>query len=332
MKILLTFDYELYFGESTGTQQLCMIRPTDELIKIAARHGVAFSFFADCGYLARLEQLKDNDNNLNEDYQAAASQLKQLATKGHDVQLHIHPHWEDSSYSNKGWKMDISRYRLHQFPAKEIERIISDYAAVLTRITGQALHTFRAGGWCLQPFDALSASLKKAGIRAESSVFREGYEKSEHYFYDFRNCPDKDWWRFEADPVTENENGSFIEIPIHSLRVSPLFYWKLYLLGRLNPSYHKPIGDGKPMLSKGYKKRLLTQYTKQVLSVDGYNARLLQRETDRLNKKGSSCLVVIGHPKALSPYSLKMIDEYIARNKGKHRFITYSEFIKEHAR
>ena len=56
MKILLTFDYELFFGTSTGTPYKCMIKPTNELIKIAERHNIRYSFFIDCGYIIKLEQ------------------------------------------------------------------------------------------------------------------------------------------------------------------------------------------------------------------------------------------------------------------------------------
>ena len=328
MNILLTFDYELYFGTYTGSQQKCIIKPANELIKLAEKHQVRFTFFVDCGYLVKLEQYKHLDQNLEDDYQTLIAPLKYLAAQGHDVPLHIHPHWEDTIYDGKKWLMDTTRYRLHQFKPAEIISIFQRYAKALVSVTGQPLHTYRAGGWCLQPFDQLAGCFRETGLRADSSVFKEGYADSAHYFYDFRNSPDKDWWRFEDDPVKENPGGSFLEFPISSMRVSPLFYWKLYLLGRLNPGYHKPIGDGKPILSKGYKKRILSRYTRQVVSVDGYNARLLQKQTNRYAAKKASVMVVIGHPKALSPYSLKTLDQFIENNKRQHAIVRYSDLLQ----
>jgi hypothetical protein len=328
MNILITFDYELFFGSQTGTQQRCITGPTNELIKLAEKHGVRFSFFIDCGYLVKLEEHQQKNNKLALDYQEIVAQIKFLSAKGHDVQLHIHPHWENSFHDGNQWVMNTSNYRLHQFSEKRIQEIFQKYAGVLFQITKQPLHTYRAGGWCLQPFDKLKSCFENAGIKADSSVFKEGFEKSEHYYYDFRNCPNKDWWKFDNDPVLENSGGKFLEIPISSHKVSPLFYWKLYLLGRINPRYHKPIGDGKPILSKGYKKRILSRYTRQVVSTDGYNARLLQRYTEKQFRKEASTIVILGHPKALSPYSLDALDEYIAENKNKHQIITFTDFLK----
>jgi len=331
MKILLSFDYELYFGESTGSQHKCMIRPTDELIKIAERHGIRLSVFADCGYLVQLEKFKHLDRNLEDDYKTVTAQLKYLAVKGHDVQLHIHPHWEDSFYDGKKWVMNTGRYRLHQFNEAEVADIFTRYSKALVGITGQQLHTFRAGGWCLQPFEKIKEALKSAGIKADSSVYRGGYVRSEHYYYDFRNCPQEDFWKFGEDPVVEDLNGRFIEYPISSMKVSPLFYWQLYLLGRINPLRHKPIGDGKPMMAKGYRKRILSRYTWQPVSADGYNARLLEAQAEEGSAKNSRLMVVIGHPKALSLYSIEMLDKFVSNNKGKHSFVTYSDLLREDA-
>jgi hypothetical protein len=329
MNILLTFDYELYFGDFTGSQQKCIISPVNELIRIAEKHDVRFSFFIDCGYIVKMEQYMHQHTHLKDDYQKLTEQLKYLSAKGHDVQLHIHPHWEDTVYDGKKWIMDTSRYRLQQFTIAEVEKIFSVYSQALIKITDQPLHTYRAGGWCIQPFERLAGALKKTGIRADSSVFKEGYADSFHYYYDFRNCPPEETWLFEEDPARKNNEGTFLEIPISSMRVSPLFYWKLYLLGRINPGYHKPIGDGRPILSKGYKKRILSRYTRQVISTDGYNAKLLQKQTLDHQKRKASLMVILGHPKALSPFSIDALDKYLSDNKNLHRFITYSGLLHE---
>ena len=39
-------------------------------------------------------------------------------------------------------------------------------------------------------------------------------------------------------------------------------------------------------------------------------------------------MVIIGHPKALSRYSLQKIEEFVRINSDKHQFITYTEFNK----
>ncbi len=44
MNIFLTFDYELFFGEKTGTVEKCMINPTNELLKISKKYSIPMTF------------------------------------------------------------------------------------------------------------------------------------------------------------------------------------------------------------------------------------------------------------------------------------------------
>ncbi|MFM9009266.1 MAG: hypothetical protein ACKORE_11895, partial [Bacteroidota bacterium] len=186
---------------------------------------------------------------------------------------------------------------------------------------------FRAGGWCVQPFDRMAEALAEVGIKIDSSVFPGGHYQSREYDYDFRDAPDQTRWKFNLDPLLEDENGLFTEIPISSRTESPYFYWKLFLLGRLKPKYYRPIGDGNPMPAPGYRKKLLTQYTTQPVSVDGYNAVRLGAALSQHEKQNAQQLVVIGHPKALSPFSLDAIERFIEEQKHKHRFCGYNTIL-----
>lgn len=325
MDILLTFDYELYFGSPTGTVERCMIKPTEALERIAQRHGIPMVFFVDIGFLIRLERELENHPTLTGDYRKICDQLNRLSRNGHELQLHIHPHWEDSSFDGKQWICDVSRYKLSDFTKEEILRIVRTYSERLQEFTGVgAVRAFRAGGWCVQPFDRISEALSEAGITIDSSVFPGGHFNSREYAYDFRTAPNQSNWKFNLDPLLAEENGQFTEIPISSRIESPYFYWKLFLLGRIKPGYYRPIGDGNPMPAPGYRKKLLTQYTTQPVSVDGYNASRLNASLSQHEKKSAKQLVAIGHPKALSPYSLDAIERFIEEHKHKHRFCGYN--------
>ena len=58
MNIFLTYDYELFFGESTGSVDKCMIEPTNQLLKIAKEFNIKMTFFVDVGYLIKLKASK----------------------------------------------------------------------------------------------------------------------------------------------------------------------------------------------------------------------------------------------------------------------------------
>ena len=327
MNIYLTLDYEIYFGENHGTVEKCIIYPTSELIRIAEKHNVRFSFFVDCGFILKLDEFRKKFPVLEKDYKTITEQVKYLSDTGHDIQLHIHPHWEDSFYDGKRWIIDVKRYKLADFSEIDIADIVVRYKKVLTDITNKPVFAFRAGGWCLQPFSKLKKVFKDNNITLDSSVFRNGYFSSEQYSYDFRNAPDKDIYRFEDDVVVENEKGFFTELPISPIKNSPLFFWTLFLLGRKNPYLHKPLGDGRAMAAPGYRKKLLTKFTNNPVSVDGYNSHLLQTALGVLQKKKREHMVIIGHPKALSRYSILKIEEFVKNNKEKNNFTTFTKMF-----
>ncbi len=328
MNIFITLDYEIYFGKNHGTVERCIIYPTSELIRIAEKHNVRFCFFVDCGFILKLNEFRKQYPQLEKDYSAITKQVKYLSDSGHDIQLHIHPHWEDSSYNGERWIIDVSRYKLADFNETEIADIVYRYKKVLTDITSKTIFSFRAGGWCLQPFNKIKKAFIDNGITLDSSVFKNGFYTSDQYSYDFRNAPDKAIYHFDDEPTKEVENGVFIELPISSIRNSPLFFWRLFLLGRKNPYLHKPLGDGTAMPAPGYRKKLLTKYTVNPVAVDGYNAYLLEKVLRKLMKKKFEHMVIIGHPKALSRYSIRKIDEFVEKNKGKHNFTTFTKMFK----
>lgn len=325
MKIYLTFDYELYFGERTGSVENCIIHPTQLLKEVADKHQIKLVQFVDVGFIIALEKYKSQYPSLESDYEAITNQVKTLYKEGHDIQLHIHPHWEDCKYNGQKWEMDVRRYKLADFNKEEISDILHRYKGKLEELTEKgAQFTFRAGGWCIQPFEILREEFIKHGVLVDSSVFQNGHYESAQYNYDFRNACMKSKWKFNADPCKEEE-GPFTEIPIGTIFNSPLFYWRLFLLGRMNPHMHKPLGDGVPVAAPGQRFKLLTRWTHNTISVDGYNAAILHRGLRQYKRLKKEELVIIGHPKALTRFGLKALDKFIEANKVKHQFTTFRE-------
>lgn len=321
MNIYLTFDYELYFGERTGTVRNCILEPTNLLKTVADKHKIKLVQFVDIGYIIKLEEYKGAYKELEEDYQLITNQIKKLFHEGHDIQLHIHPHWEDSIYRDGKWHINNNRYKLADFDEQNIDRIVTNYKLKLESLTApDSVFAFRAGGWCIQPFEKFKAAFLKNNITIDSSVFRNGKYKSQQYSYDFTTAPNKSSWSFQNNPCLPEE-GPFKEIPIASIKNSPLFYWKLFLLGRLNPYEHKPLGDGVPIAAPGMRKKLLSQFTQNTVSIDGYNAALLSKAL--CQNKDKNEMVIIGHPKALTRFGLKALDKFISENKDKHQFTTF---------
>jgi len=164
--VYLTFDYELYFGSASGTVQRCMLNPTEKLVDLAEKFGVRYSFFVDVGMLLALKREGISTPELVKDYNSVVAQIRRLVDSGHSIQLHVHPHWEDSRFRNGRWEFDLSRYRLDCFADNEIDRIIRTYKEELDLIANTKTYVFRGGGLCVQPFSRIGPSLRWYGISA----------------------------------------------------------------------------------------------------------------------------------------------------------------------
>jgi hypothetical protein len=298
------------------------------LRNLAKKTDIKLVFFVDTGYLKKLIQFKDQYPKVKHEYDLVLDQIKSLVAEGHDCQLHIHPHWEDSTHNGTDWVMNTDRYKLVDFSDEEIEKIVLDYQQILKAITQKPVNIYRAGGWCLQPFSRIQKSFEKANLKLDSSVFVGGKFTSGNYYYDFTNTPQKSIWKFSNDLCVEDPNGAFLEYPISSYKYSSIFFWKLFLNGRLDPKNHKPIGDGFPMPAPGQRKKMLTTGMLLSASCDGYFATKLDAVLKQNQMRGYNEMVVLGHPKALTHFALKKLEQFVVRQKNKHTFSTFTEVLQ----
>ncbi len=303
-----------------------MIEPTDRLLAIAKRHQIPLVFFVDIGFLIKLQEYKDQYPNLEADFNQITAQLIQMQELNCEIQLHIHPHWERSHYDGEKWVVITDGcYKLSDFSDSEATLIVRKYHRFLSDLIGRNPTTYRAGGWCIQPFEQVEKVFQELGIQKDSTVFPGGKFESEHYQFDFTNVsPFGNPYRFQSDVTKAEPKGYFLEIPISSWEFSPLFYWRLYGLGRLNPSDHKMIGDGSFLAQPGRKKSVLLNKTWNHVSSDGYYASQLVKQAKYYAAKKVKTFVVIGHPKGMTNYSLKQLELVVSKTKSVYEFINFS--------
>lgn len=326
VNVFLTYDYELFFGEDTGSVQKCLIEPTNRLMELSDRYNCRMTFFVDVGYLIKLEEFADSHPELKLDREKVLDQIQHMIRSGNDVQLHIHPHWERSYYKSGRWVVVTDgAYKLADFSDDEIRSIVTRYKQYIDNLIGRETSTFRAGGWCIQPFDRLEKIFRDLDLTYDSSVFPGGKFTSPHYDFDFTKAPKKARYRFETDVCKEVPNGYFTEFPISSWRYSPLFYWRLYILGRLFSARHKMLGDGKFLAQPGRKTSVLTSFTWNHVSTDGFYASKLSSCIRSLDKRKFSDAVIIGHPKSMTLYSFERLEKFLAKWYNKHSFITFRD-------
>ncbi|AQQ68739.1 hypothetical protein Mag101_14685 [Microbulbifer agarilyticus] len=313
MHIALTLDYELFFGRQTGSPDACLFKPCDALLRILDAFSAPAVFFVDASYLVRLRESAEQFPHLQQEYLAVVSHIRELEARGHQIQLHIHPHWFDSWHDGHQWHTVIDRYRLTQWSSHDIASIVDRCTRELNQHLNHKVFVFRAGGWCIQPFAPLAQTLMDNGISVDSSVYHGGGACSQAHDFDFRSAPTIARWNFDRDPCKAVDSGKFTEVAISSHQVSPLFYWR-FALNRLlaRGEYHTRFGDGCAVAnSRADLLHLLTHSSHMAVSVDGFKASLLQCAFDSAWRKQQDGFVAMGHPKSLTPYSLGRLNRWL---------------------
>lgn len=249
-KIILSFDYELFFGYKSGTVRKSLIEPTYLLLDGMDKYGLKGNFFVDWQMLKYLK-LQSTERTIS-DYNLIVSQLQDIVRRGHRIELHIHPHWVNAKYNNDGtWDFsDYSHYSLNSFSQEEIMQMFVEGKDMLTEIARFVdphydICAFRAGGWAVQPFDKLKKAYQAVGLKIDSSVAYGAYYKCKSSFYDFRKefLKEVDTYRFDDDVLISKDNGEFLEVPISTYKRS---FWlkvvdKIY---RISTKKATPITDG----------------------------------------------------------------------------------------
>ena len=328
MKILFTLDYEVYFGKNSGSVDDCIINPSKILSDIAQNYRAKLIFFVDAGYLLKLKEYGKKYKHFQKDYNKIIHQLKEFVKLGHSIQLHIHSHWETSYYNGEEWSLDYSHYKLQSFSEIEISEIVLKYKNELEDICEMEVYAFRAGGWCIQPFKKIKNALYKNNIKIDSSVIPNNYSNS----FDFRNSPPKTFWNFNLEPTSEEADGFFLEVPISSIKVPNLFYWKLLLTKTFKTNDSKTLGDGIPLNpdNKSIAKWLLFG-NHSTVSIDGLKSNLLLKALNNYVNEFSDAayFTIIGHPKSQSKYSIKKFEEFLEYSYKKHDFVDYNHFKEQ---
>ncbi len=152
LKLILSFDHELPLGGVRTSYKEAMFDPTDRLFDLAKEIDVPVVLFTDilCAYRFR----EWDHNNFFKPY---TEQLKTACIGGHDVQLHLHPHWLTSKFENQTF-IPSRDYKLADFIGHSIyptDKIVKTGCDLLNEIllTDHPEYkclAFRAGGITLK--------------------------------------------------------------------------------------------------------------------------------------------------------------------------------------
>ncbi len=327
MQIHLSLDYELFLQDPGCDVATSLIKPTNRLNQILEKNLLKAIYFVDAGYISALDRQKSDFHSLQIDYDTLVNQLKDLEDYGHEIGLHIHPHWEDTFFDGKKWVVDLSRYKLGDFHPERAADIFKQYHIVLQRHTNQKIVSYRAGGWCLEPFSYIRSAMRECDVCIDSTVYHDGRKQTDTHNYDFRGYPKKDIWRFENHPSVEDKNGFFIEIPSTSYRLHPIVFWRLMLNAFIKKLKKTGAGHGvKPSIKEVLSKLLFT--SSEAVSIDSVKSNGLMKAFKKAELRGQTRFCIIGHPKCFTEETYRNVNHFVdyALSQG-HSFHTFFDTI-----
>lgn len=337
-KLLLTYDYELFLGSRSGSVDDCLINPTLQTLSVLKKHNAKSIFFVDTVYLLRLKKLCSQYPVCKNDFDKITSQLQQIVASGHYVFPHLHPHWLDAEYleSTNEWRLNsVSKYRFHNISDEERTYVFDESVQILKDIIlpfnpDYKLDCYRAGGWCIQPFEDFKPFFLKHGFKYEMSVLAGFYLFSSAQYFDFSNAPQKNIYSFDEDVMTEKPGGSFTEFNISYIHISSLVHFlnKLFLkyLFRIKGDHSHTRGQGQvavikdmqePVASNGF--NILTSKNERI-AVELLTAIKLNAYLKFINEH--DYMHIISHPKMLLKHNHKMLDKFLTEIFKKHEIET----------
>lgn len=336
-KILLTFDYELYFGENFFSEKEVLFDPTSKLLNKLKVKNIKAVFFIDiCSIIAYKK------NNKYEYIKKFKSQVEEMKSFGHDIQMHFHPHWTNSIFNEKrnSWDFDHDNYSysnlIDNFGLSKANEIFLEAHNQFVDLVGYSPTVFRAGGYSIQPYEKeLIELLISLDYTIDTSITPYKKYVSDAQYFDFLKCEELNIWNVSSESFLKKGKKNLIEIPVLSIKKS-FFNLPYYAILRLINKFYQNIkfnrrGKGASLNLKEYKNNSL-QFGFDMVSKK--NIKIIKFITSQyIHKYKNNDIVylnILSHPKALFNESFDVIEWYINYMKKKYKsdFICFNDISR----
>ena len=339
INLLLTFDHELPLGNLRGSYEDALFKPTYKLLELAKKVEVPITLFTD---ILSAVQFKGWD--YEGFYKPYKEQLQKALASGHEVQLHVHPHWLTTTFEHGNYfpssDFGLSCFRNHALYS--IENIIGAACKNLLDICREAvpdynITAYRAGGYNIEPASSdIFRALFRNGIMYDSSIPLGYYYASAISEIDFRTLPQTANWHI-------SENGNFrkaahegiLEIPIAT---KPKSFFEIPTRFRLKKyAFRAPISHGN-MIHEGrdpsFGQKLKMFLSPRLLSFDNhtqdaeYLMSILDYNVKKFRNQEEISLAACSHPKTMGSYALQMMEEFVEKASKKYpelRFVKFND-------
>lgn len=348
LKVLFTYDYELFLGKNKASAAEILFRPTEQIAKGMSEQGAFGVFFADV-----CSAIKHREVGLPDYSEQFDDQIRKLTQDGHDVQLHLHTNWYMSEREGDELVVSPKGYKIHEFgfdkaSARSVPNIIAETKQYLEERCAAVSPdyrciAYRAGGFGVQPEEALFNALLEAGIVIDSSVNPYLYSLDTVNSYDFRNVPKELNWRIDPHlGISVAASKGIWEIPVATAQLRPL-----EMIGRskadfklptaeLKGEYVKTENSGRAQQAK-WKRLLKRIFAYRNLSLDTRTYTAILKDLEYIyNKydlhKKDRYVCLICHPKLADQARVDNISrliEELKKRPGKYQIVTCMDVYRE---
>lgn len=340
-RLLVSLDYEIWFTANDDPKAV-LLPPTEAILAACEKHDARATLFVDV-----LGMLAARRAGLGSFVDAVADQLRRAVSRGHDAQLHLHPHWTEASFDGATWRFAPDTYLLAT-PGLDAEAVTARTAALAEqgiawlraalRDNAYPVVAFRAGGYGIQPQDgAILRGLMQAGIRIDSSVVPGMRKRTARQAVDFSQAPSLANWHVAPESgVLAPAREGLLEIPVAAANLGPasgLAQARLRaaprspLLGGVGHSRDAAFENAAsgPLLDR-LLRRLdygLRGFTPLIFPLP---ATLLLRAADAwLARYPFGAFSALLHPKGFTEDALAQLDRFLAGMASRSGFTTFSD-------
>lgn len=320
LNIILTIDYEI-FGDGAGDVKKHIIKPADKILRICDKYSAPLTIMFEVN---EYQKFVEYESELVQDlgYSPAKEMKNQVLnaySKGHDVQLHIHPQWIDAEYKNFKWIMNNPEQPITEFSKKMINQIIQQGKKTIEDIVCEVDKKYSVCAMRLTNLPWVEAPIEVHDAMKQNGIYYHSLAVS-----DSLKNNNKGLWNLDSEK-------EIFEIPIHSItmpgfkrftwnRIKTALYRKMYTRDLVSLNFDKNKYQNKKNLASKLKNVL---FIPQALKWDfckQSSTEMLKFLDDAMARydhvNHNVPLIMIGHSKDF--FNSNNLDRFLKVTKNKY--------------
>lgn len=189
--LALTDDWELR-GNGSGDIEQIQFRAMHALLDLYDSHGVKSTFNAEVMQQLTFRKLQDTHPQLKPLADAWDEHVRLAYTRGHDIQLHIHPQWSKFTFENDRWKL-AGDWSLLNYEPETAFAMLSESKVYLEETLkpidpNYRCVSFRSGSSAIAPSPFVLSQLAELGIVFDMSLIQGLRVNTRNLQLDYTRC------------------------------------------------------------------------------------------------------------------------------------------------